>query len=79
MGVAVGMAVGVFRLVTLVRIRMAARAKFMSALSSVSAAVFEYDTPKIVHIKNKKVGILNRMVQLGIVLYIIVYVTLQDL
>lgn len=46
----------------------------MSALGSVSSAVLEYDTPKIVHIKNKKVGILNRLVQLAIVLYIIVYV-----
>lgn len=35
-------------------------------------AVFEYDTAKIVHIKNKKVGVMNRVIQLGIVLYIIV-------
>ena len=34
-------------------------------------AVFEYDTAKIVHIKNKKVGIMNRLVQLAIVGYII--------
>ena len=32
---------------------------------------FEYDTAKIVHIKNKKVGLMNRLVQLGIVGYII--------
>lgn len=32
---------------------------------------FEYDTAKIVHIKNKKVGLLNRLVQLGIIGYII--------
>jgi len=35
-------------------------------------ATFEYDTPKIVHIKNKKVGIVNRSVQLIIIAYIIV-------
>lgn len=46
----------------------------MSAMGSVSSAVLEYDTPKIVHIKNKKVGTLNRLVQVAIVLYIIVYV-----
>ena len=45
-----------------------------SGFTSAFNAVFEYDTPKIVHIKNKTVGCLNRVVQLGIVLYIIVYV-----
>ena len=39
--------------------------------SSFITAVFEYDTAKIVHIKNKKVGLMNRLVQLGIVGYII--------
>lgn len=39
-------------------------------LTAVSV-VFEYDTPKFVHIRNKKVGILNRLVQLIIVGYII--------
>ena len=32
---------------------------------------FEYDTPKYVHIRNKKIGVINRLVQLGIVGYII--------
>ena len=41
------------------------------ALSTFVSAVFEYDTAKIVHIKNKKVGLMNRVVQLGIVGYII--------
>ena len=36
------------------------------------STAFEYDTPKIVHIKNKKVGILNRLVQLAILGYVIV-------
>ena len=30
------------------------------------AATFEYDTPKIVHIQNKKVGVLYRLLQLCI-------------
>lgn len=39
---------------------------------SLVSALFEYDTAKIVHIKNKKVGMMNRLIQLGIVGYIIV-------
>ena len=34
-------------------------------------AAFEYDTPKIVHIQNKKVGVLYRLFQLGIVGFMI--------
>ena len=47
------------------------------AWGSFLTAVFEYDTAKIVHIKNKKVGLMNRVVQLGIVGYIIGYVTCE--
>ncbi|CAH1792954.1 unnamed protein product, partial [Owenia fusiformis] len=32
---------------------------------------FEYDTPKIVHIRSKKVGVINRLIQLAIIGYII--------
>jgi P2X purinoceptor 4 len=32
---------------------------------------FGYKTPKIVHIKSKKVGILNRLIQMSIIGYII--------
>ena len=39
--------------------------------SFVAATLFEYDTTKIVHIHNKKVGALNRLVQLVIVVYIV--------
>ena len=39
-------------------------------LSTVST-LLEYDTAKIVHIHNKKVGIMNRLVQLVIVGYIV--------
>lgn len=51
---------------------MGTKSKCLSGLNFIGTAVFEYDTPKIVHIKNKKVGFLNRFVQLAIVLYIIV-------
>jgi len=35
---------------------------------------FEYDTPKIVHIRSKSIGIINRIIQLAVVSYIIVWV-----
>ena len=38
---------------------------------AVSAAVFEYDTSKVVHIKSRTIGIINRLVQLTIICYII--------
>jgi len=38
------------------------------------AVFFEYDTPKIVHIKSKSIGIFNRLVQLAIIGYIIGWV-----
>ena len=34
-------------------------------------AFFEYDTPKIVHIRSKKVGFINRFLQIVILGYII--------
>ncbi|BFZ18372.1 hypothetical protein BsWGS_21410 [Bradybaena similaris] len=42
-------------------------------LSAVSK-FFEYDTPRIVHIRSKKVGIINRFIQLVIIGYVIGYV-----
>jgi len=42
-----------------------------SAGTVVAEAALEYDTPKIVHIKNKTVGLINRLVQLAILGYII--------
>lgn len=36
--------------------------------------VFEYDTPRIVLIKSRKVGLMNRLVQLGILAYVIGWV-----
>ncbi|KAK7088034.1 P2X purinoceptor 4-like isoform X1 [Littorina saxatilis] len=35
---------------------------------------FEYDTPRIVHIRSKKVGIINRLIQITILAYLIGYV-----
>ena len=35
---------------------------------------FEYDTPKIVHIRSKKVGVINRLIQFAILAYVIGYV-----
>jgi len=37
----------------------------------VLTTLFEYDTPKIVIIKSKKVGLINRLIQLVIIVYII--------
>ena len=43
-----------------------------SGFKTFTEAAFEYDTPKIVHIKNKTVGLVNRLVQLIIIGYIVV-------
>jgi P2X purinoceptor 4 len=39
---------------------------------------FEYDTPKIVHIKSKKIGILSRLVQSCVLAYVIGYVLVYN-
>ena len=41
------------------------------AACGIIMAVFKYDMAKIVHIKNKKVGLMNRLVQLIIIGYVI--------
>ena len=38
------------------------------------AVFFEYDTPKIVHIKSKRIGIMSRLVQILIISYVIGFV-----
>ena len=38
---------------------------------STTAALLEYNTAKLVHIHNKKVGIMNRLIQLVIIGYIV--------
>lgn len=47
------------------------RSGLISAGGSLATATLEYDTPKIVHIKNKAVGVFNRLVQLAIIGYIV--------
>ena len=42
------------------------------AFGSLTAAALEYETPKIVHIKDMRIGFIYRTVQLAIILYIIV-------
>ena len=39
---------------------------------ALTAALFEYDTNKVVHIRSKTIGITNRLVQFTIICYIIV-------
>lgn len=46
----------------------------MSCCRRAIAEFFEYDTPHIVHIKSKKVGIFSRFVQMVILAYVIGYV-----
>ncbi|KAI1300157.1 P2X purinoceptor 4 [Halotydeus destructor] len=42
-------------------------------LAATIAEFFEYKTPKIVQIKNKKLGAINRLIQLAIILYVIIF------
>jgi len=53
---------------------MASSAKSVvkSGVSTAIAAFVEYDTPKIVHIQSKKVGVINRLLQAVIIVYIVV-------
>ena len=39
---------------------------------------FEYDTPKIVHIKSKKIGIFSRLIQLLIISYIVGWAIIHE-
>ncbi|XP_071479418.1 P2X purinoceptor 4-like [Diadema antillarum] len=54
--------------------KMGSSTKFSALLTSMSDTFFDYDTPKMVQIKSKKVGAINRLVQMGIVLYAFGYV-----
>ncbi|XP_062571578.1 P2X purinoceptor 4-like [Saccostrea cucullata] len=45
----------------------------MKYISAAISVFFEYDTPRIVHIKSKKVGVINRFIQLCIIGYVIGY------
>jgi P2X purinoceptor 4 len=41
-------------------------------------AFFEYNTPKIVHIRSKKIGILSRSVQACVIAYVVGYVMVYN-
>ncbi|XP_056008746.1 P2X purinoceptor 4-like isoform X2 [Ostrea edulis] len=45
----------------------------MNFISTAFGVFFEYDTPRIVHIQSKKVGVINRFIQLCIIGYVIGY------
>ncbi|KAK3750953.1 hypothetical protein RRG08_009211 [Elysia crispata] len=45
-----------------------------SVIRSAVSVFFEYDTPRIAHIRSKKVGLINRLIQLAIIGYIIGFV-----
>ncbi|XP_061197439.1 P2X purinoceptor 4-like [Saccostrea echinata] len=45
----------------------------MKYIRAAIGVFFEYDTPRIVHIKSKKVGVINRFIQLCIIGYVIGY------
>lgn len=50
----------------------------MGFCKALSAAFFEYNTSKVVHIQSKTIGIINRLVQLTIICYIIIYVIIYN-
>ena len=41
-----------------------------SIVSGLFSVAFHYDTPKFVHVRNMKVGILYRLLQLGVLAFI---------
>lgn len=43
----------------------------MAYCDKICSVLLEYDTSKIVHIKSKKVGLINRLIQLAIIAYVI--------
>lgn len=43
----------------------------MPSLVKCITGFFEYDTAKVVHIPSKKVGVINRLIQGGIIFYLI--------
>ena len=48
----------------------AAEKMVKTGLGYAVTSLLEYDTPKIVHIRNKKIGVINRIIQIGIIAYI---------
>ncbi|KAM4890696.1 P2X purinoceptor 4 [Sylvia borin] len=50
----------------------------MALCGAIHSFLFEYDTPRIVLIRSRKVGLINRAVQLGILAYVIGWVFLWE-
>ncbi|XP_016157816.1 PREDICTED: P2X purinoceptor 4 isoform X3 [Ficedula albicollis] len=50
----------------------------MALCGALQSFLFEYDTPRIVLIRSRKVGLINRAVQLGILAYVIGWVFLWE-
>ncbi|XP_022108433.1 P2X purinoceptor 4-like isoform X2 [Acanthaster planci] len=49
-------------------------ARIGSYMGMMSDQFFDYDTPKMVQIKSKKVGLINRVVQICVIAYVVIYV-----
>ncbi|XP_072043608.1 P2X purinoceptor 4-like isoform X2 [Amphiura filiformis] len=49
-----------------------------SLIGIASDTFFDYDTPKMVQIKSKKVGLINRVIQIGIIVYVVGYVLILE-
>jgi len=46
---------------------------FCDSIVNSGKRFIEYDTVKIVHVTNKKVGVIKRLIQLGVLAYILGY------
>jgi len=44
--------------------------------SALASLVFDYETPKIVSIKNVQIGILHRILQLAVIIYVLGFETI---
>lgn len=42
-------------------------------LTSIWTSVIEYETPRLVRIHNRKLGLVRRLIQFSIVMYVLVY------
>lgn len=42
-------------------------------LTSIWTSIIEYETPRLVRIHNRKLGLVRRLIQLSIVCYVLVY------
>ncbi|KER33954.1 hypothetical protein T265_00386 [Opisthorchis viverrini] len=52
--------------------------RYLSAVSAFASGLLEYETQKVVQIHSLKVGITFRLIQLGIILYVVVWVMIFE-